>query len=412
MPADPATDVTPLLIAGGGIGGLAAALALARRGIASHLIEARPAFDDEGAGIQLGPNATRILSHLGAADSLREMAGQPDDIRVLDGATARSLVVLPLGAWIAARHGAPYWVVHRSDLHGALLAQARRTPLIRLSMGSGVMPSLDHGRPGEGVVVRTDQGHSYAGRGLVAADGLWSRLRTAVFSDQPLEFTGRCAARTVIATADAPPALRANATFVWLAQGAHVVHYPVRSGRAIAVVVIVTETEATRDWSRAVPGDWIADRTLGFHGRLRELLGAAAMWRKWSLHALPALPPMSSGVVALLGDAAHPILPFLAQGGALALEDAIVLADCAATQPSDLTAAFARYATLRRGRAQSVAAASRRNGQVYHLGGAAAAARNMAMPLLGGRRIMTGYDWLYGWPGRGSGPSPLQPASD
>lgn len=384
----------PILIAGGGIGGLAAALALARLGLASHVLESRADLDDEGAGIQVGPNGTRILAALDVADIIRPLAGAPDAIRVLDGASARLLAELPLGAAIAARHGAPYWVAHRSDLHAALLSRATAEPLIEISTGITVVRGTTDQH---GVRADAESGLSYRGRALIAADGIWSRVRATSFDPTPPSFALRSAARTVIPRDRAPPGLDANATFAWLAPGAHFVHYPVRAGREIAVVVIVADATASRDWGAAALPDWVAERTAGFHASLRGLIGAAASWRKWSLHTLPAPTRVAAGPVALLGDAAHPVLPFLAQGAVMALEDAIVIAREAAATPDDMRAAFARYERARLPRVARVAAASRRNGEIYHLGGALAAARNGAMRALGGRRIIAGYDWLYGW---------------
>lgn len=385
---------TPLLIVGGGIGGLAAALALARHGLSSSVLEQRATFSDEGAGIQIGPNGMRILDELGVADALRPLAGVPDAIRVLDGPTARPLAELPLGDAISSRHAAPYWVAHRSDLHAALLSRANTEPLVRVTTGATVLRvAIGAGE----VTAETSSGATHRGGALIAADGLWSRIRDSVLDLAPPVFEGRSAARTVLPREAAPQALRHNATYAWLAPGAHVVHYPVRGGRDIAVVVIATERMASRDWSADVDPDWVTVRTADFHTSLRELLAAAKSWRKWSLYALPIPTRMTLGPIALLGDAAHPVLPFLAQGGVMAIEDAAVIAREIAATPEDAAAAFGRYERQRLRRVAQVAAASRRNGQIYHLGGALAVARNAAMTMLGGRRIIESYDWLYGW---------------
>lgn len=393
----------PILIAGGGIGGLATALALARRGIASHVLESRPAFAAEGAGIQIGPNGTRILTELGLAEALSPHVARPASIRVLAGETARSIVELPLGPWIAARHGSPYWVAHRSDLHRALLSNAEASPLITITLNAA---ACKLGRTANGVAVEMRSSGSAPttpalsgaeGRGLIAADGLWSDFRSTMFDVAPPRFDNRSAARAIVSTCDAPPSLRAETTFVWLAPGAHVVHYPVRGGREIAVVVIATATEANRDWSQSLTAARVLDRTRTFNPQLNRLLEAAAGWRSWSLHTLPPPKRISDGLVALLGDAAHPILPFLAQGGVMALEDAAVIARELAASPGDVASAFARYQRARLSRIARVAHASRRNGQMFHLGGGLAIARNTAMRALGGASIMAAYDWLYGW---------------
>lgn len=382
-----------ILIAGAGIGGLTAALCLAKRGIACHVLEQRDSFPEEGAGIQIGPNATRILAGLDVTDALRPHAGVPHCLRVLDGETARPLAELPLGQSIADRHGAPYWVAHRGDLHGTLHAAALREPSIRISMSAavaGVQQAPDR-------VTLEAGGIPLAGRALIAADGIWSKLRAAHFDPTPPRFERKSAARAVIARADAPSGLRANATMAWLSPGAHVVHYPIRGGREIAIIVIVAEDVESRDWSTEVVPGWVGERTRGFHPSLQQLLAVPTDWRKWSLHTLPTPERIANGHMALLGDAAHPVLPFLAQGGVMAIEDAAALAREIATTEQDVPAALARYQQLRIPRTSRVAAASRRNGEIYHMGGAMAVARNLSMRALGGRRIIEGYDWLYGW---------------
>lgn len=384
-----------ILIAGGGIGGLTLALALSKRGIACHVLEQRDSFPDEGAGIQIGPNGMRILADLDVADALRPLAGVPHCLRVLDGETARPLAELPLGQSLADRHGAPYWVAHRGDLHGMLEAAALREPSIRITMSATVAAVQ---QSADGITLEAGGVH-HQGRALIAADGIWSKLRAAHFDPTLPRFERKSAARSVIARADAPAGLRANATMAWLAPGAHVVHYPVRGGRDIATIVIVSEDEETRVWDSDVVPGWVAERTRGFHTSVQQLLAVPTHWRKWSLHTLPPPARIAAGRIALLGDAAHQVLPFLAQGGVMAIEDAAVLAREIASTGDDMAAALDRYQRARLPRVARVAAASRRNGEIYHMGGVMAAARNVTMRALGGRRIVEGYDWLYGWRG-------------
>lgn len=385
----------PVLIAGGGIAGIATALALARTGRRSHVLESRAEPPHEGAGIQLGPNGVRILTDLGVAPVLAPLAGVPDDIRVVEGSSGSVLAALPLGHWIEKRHGAPYWVAHRSDLHAALLAAARAEPSITIGMGQGVETAAAS-RDGA-VSVTTSTGARHDGCALIAADGIWSGLRAAHFDATLPHFEQKSAARTLIPRERAPAPLAANATFAWLSPGAHVVHYPVRGGREIAVVVVRSEMTASRDWNADVASAWVEEAARTFHASLRELLAAGTGWRKWSLHSHPGVRRLATGAMALVGDAAHPVLPFLAQGGVMALEDAVVLAGELRRTPDDIPAALARYAEARHARVTRVAAASRRNGGIYHLDGLSAFARNAAIRALGGRRIMEGYDWLYGW---------------
>jgi salicylate hydroxylase len=383
----------PILIAGGGIGGLALALALAQRRCRSIVLEQRETFATAGAGIQLGPNGVRVLQRLGVADALRPLAGKPECIRVHDGRAAQVLAELPLGGWIAERHGAPYWVAHRGDLHGALLATAIAEPRIALRPGFAVT-SMDGTR--EGVQAGGASGEVVAGCALVGADGLWSSVRQALFpSVRPL-FVGATATRAVIPAASAGR-LAAPDVGLWLNPGVHVVHYPVRAGAEIAVVVIAREDWQGRDWEAEGDRTLLLGQLRGFHTGLLEILAGVVQWRKWALYRLPPLPSWSAGRVALMGDAAHPMLPYLAQGGVLALEDAVVLAQCLGAHADDVPGAFRAFEASRRRRARRVQAMSLRQGRIYRLAPPLSWVRDAVLRLMPGPALMAGYDWLYGW---------------
>jgi len=383
-----------VLIAGGGIGGLASALALARKGIASHILESRPQFGAEGAGIQIGPNGTRILQDLGVSEALEPHAGVPEAIAVRDGVSGANLARLPLGHWIAERHGAPYWVVHRGDLHKVLVEAADAEPLISLSTGAAVAGvEVSDGK----VAVATASGERISGRALIGADGLWSTVRAVVVPEVAPCFAGKSAARSVLNLDDAAPELRRPEVGIWLFPDAHVVHYPVSGGRALAIVVIVANTLCGEDWSAPVTPQWVAQRLPPCAAALRDLVATPKSWRRWALHRLPSLSTWTRGPVTLLGDAAHAIVPFLAQGGVLALEDAAVLADALQASGSDPAQAFQLYERRRRPRALKVAQASLQNGRIYHLSGLPARARDLALRALPPELLMARYDWLYGW---------------
>lgn len=384
----------PVLIAGGGIGGLAAAVALAQRGIASHILERRAAFHEEGAGIQIGPNGARILRLLGVAETLRPHVAVPESIRVRDGTSGEELACLPLGRWIAARHGAPYWLAHRSDLHAALLGAVRAEPLVALSLGVDV---AEIATDGQAVAVTSTDGHAWTGKALIAADGVWSAVRSLQFDPRVPRFFGKSAARTVLPADAVTDTLRDLETNVWLFPGAHIVHYPVANGRELALVAIVNDTHDDKDWSAPIPVSWVQARVPPCAQPLHDLLEKAQSWKRWTLHTLPVPRIWSRGRIALLGDAAHPVLPFLAQGGVLALEDAAVLADALHRFDTDVPAALTWYGRQRRGRAARVAAASGQNGRIYHLSGPLAQARNLALRSISPQRLMARYDWLYGW---------------
>ena len=381
-------------IAGGGIGGLATALALSDHGIASDVYERRAAFPEEGAGIQIGPNGTRILQRLGVTKLLQDRAATPDALSVRDGKTGRELTRLPLGAWIAERYGSPYWTAHRKDLHGALRQCAEANPLIQLRTGVEI---VSFNNENDGIRATGAQGEVIDASALVCADGLWSGLRNEIAHGIVPQPIGKAAFRSVTQANDLPPELTPNAVHIWLASGAHVVHYPVNAGRDIALVVIADDPLRDPGWDTAASAETVREKVRDFAHPLQALIAKARDWRCWSLYTMPPLERWSSGRAVLLGDAAHPVLPFLAQGAVLALEDAVTLAACLKDRQDGVETSLRNYELARRQRVRRVAEASQRNGRVYHMTGAAALARNTTMRLAPPARVMAGFDWLYGW---------------
>jgi salicylate hydroxylase len=383
-----------VVIAGGGIGGIATALALAKYDIESQVYERRAGFPEEGAGIQIGPNGTRILSDLGVADVLRAHAAVPDALSARDGSTGQELTRLPLGTWIAERHGSPYWTAHRKDLHNALRMRAEADPRITLKCGCEIVSFVNEA---DGIRAIGAAGDVIEGQALVCADGLWSDLRKKMGASSVPQPVGKTAFRSVTPASDLPPELTPNAVHIWLAPGAHVVHYPVNAGRDIALVVITDDTSREAGWERPALAQTVQDSVRNFSMPLQDLVAKAQDWRRWSLYAMPPLQHWSVGRATLLGDAAHPVLPFLAQGAVLALEDAKMLACCLAGERHDVATALKNYEHARWRRAKRVAETSRRNGRIYHMSGALALARNATMRLTRPARMMAGFDWLYGW---------------
>jgi salicylate hydroxylase len=389
-----AADNFKVAIAGGGIGGIATAIALATHGIPSRVFERRATFPEEGAGIQIGPNGTHILGSLGVADLLRRQAATPDALSVRDGATARELTRLPLGSWIAGRHTSPYWTAHRKDLHVALRQRADADPLITLTTGVDIVSVIDEGADIRAVAAN---GETFNASILVAADGIWSKLRQHVTADALPQPIGKIAFRSVTPADALPTELAPNAVHIWLAPDGHVVHYPVNHGRDIALVIIADDDASDTEWDLPSSNEAAQQKVRSFAAPVRDLVAKAGPWRRWALHSLPELGSWSAGRTVLLGDAAHPVLPFLAQGAVLALEDATTLAACIAGQSNDIAAALRNYERTRRPRVRRVAEASRRNGRIYHMAGINAVARNTAMRLTPPNRVMAGFDWLYGW---------------
>jgi salicylate hydroxylase len=387
---------TSAVIAGGGIGGLATALALARAGIASHVCERRSVFPEEGAGIQIGPNGVRILRTLGVADLLQDRVATPDALSVRDGPTGRELTRLPLGAWIEARHGAPYWTAHRKDLHTALRARATAEPLITMETGVEILKfeNFKNGIRALGAI-----GQVLTPSILIAADGLWSALREQIALEggaSPV-FVGKAAFRTVVDASRLPASLTANAIHIWLAPGAHAVHYPVNAGRDIALIVIIDDESKDAEWEAPASAEAVHEKLRDFAAPLQSLVANAPEWRYWPLYDMRPLTKWTNGRAALVGDAAHPVLPFLAQGAVMALEDAVALAAHLSDSNRSIDASLRSYENARRRRTNRVAVASRRNGSIYHMRGVAALARNGAMKFAPPEMVMKRFDWLYGW---------------
>jgi salicylate hydroxylase len=389
----------PILIAGGGIGGLALAIALARDGRSSLVLERQSEFSAAGAGIQIGPNGVRALERLGVADALRQHVGVPEAVIVHAGCTGRVLARLPLGAWIAQRYAAPYWVAHRGDLHAVLAECAAREPAIALRAGFEVT-GFSAGE--SGVTVTGAAGGVAHGAALIGADGLWSAVRSAMGAGMGSSYAmpvprsaGATATRTVIPAADAGR-LAMPAVGLWLGPAAHVVHYPVREGREIAIVVIASEPWQGRDWDAEADRGALLARLGAFHASLTGVLARVPAWRRWALHTLAELPRWNEGRVALIGDAAHPMLPYLAQGGAFALEDALVLARCV-REESTIPDALSAYAARRRPRARRAQAASLRQGKVYRLPPPISWARDAVLRVVPGVLLMERLAWLHGW---------------
>lgn len=397
MPLEPMNTTSgdqPILIAGGGIAGLTAALLLAGKNRPVHVLEAREAFSEAGAGIQLGPNATHVLAHLGLLGEFKARAAQPDAIRAREGQTGQILSTLPLGADIEKRHGAPYLVAHRADLQAVLLHAARQQPLITITNGFRCIAAE---QDGNAVTLRSERGEEATGPVAIAADGIWSQLRGQIVPNWSLGHSTHSAMRTVIARQDAPEELREHAVGNWLSPTGHVVHYPVRNGDEVAIVIISKRPAPAPGWGHEVSHAEVIAELERITPALDLAFVTSNEWRQWSLFDTPAPQSWVKGRLVLIGDAAHPVLPFMAQGGVLAIEDAAVLAHCLTRDPHEIERALRAYETSRRPRAIRIKNASRQNGQIFHMSGAMRMMRNLAMRSTPPAQLIARYDWVYSW---------------
>jgi salicylate hydroxylase len=388
-----------VVIAGAGIGGLTAGLAIARRGFRVRMLEAADRLEDVGAGIQLSPNASRILIALGLREQLAPHVIIPQELKVMNAASERVLAHAPLGADAERRYGAPYWVIHRGDLQAVLRAAVEAHPDISLQLGSKVD---DFAVRDGGVVVaahRNGERVEEHGIALIGADGLWSNLRTRLGHDAAPRFAHHTAWRALVPTTDLPLDLTRPTVNLWLGRDAHLVHYPVKGGQLVNVVAILRDDWHEVGWSApARRADLLARLTRDtWAAPARALIGAAPQWQKWALYDRAPLAHWGKGPVTLLGDAAHPMLPYLAQGAAMAIEDAAVLGQCLAHTPDDAASALGAYEQARLARTARTQRAARRNGSIYHMSGVAALLRTLALRSMGGARLISRYDWLYGW---------------
>ena len=400
-----AADTRPILIAGAGIAGLAAAIALAGVGRHVRVLESRAVTSEEGAGIQIGPNGVHALRQLGVADRLERRAIQPTAIAVMEGPTGRCLARLPLTPHMQAVHDAPYWVTRRSDLHQALLSTARTLPAIEILHGFRVDAIEGAGPTGaDGVRVRGQNNLRMEGAALVGADGLWSTVARTWLRAPALRFADRTAARALVPMAGLPPPFSETVTGIWLGTQSHLVHYPVcgdlpagAGSQTLNLVLVIAGGSREDNWGGPIEASVLLPAVDGWPDAVRQLVAQTKDWRRWSLLQRAPLGTWCDGPVTVVGDAAHPVLPFLAQGAVLALEDAVTLGNAVAATPEGLAAAFRVYAAARQSRARKVQRASQRNGQIYHLTGLGARARNSALTWLPAERLIGGYDWLYGY---------------
>jgi len=349
-----------VVIAGAGIGGLTTALALAAKGFHVVLHEKAVELEEAGAGIQLSPNATRILIGLGLEQAVAARAVTPDGITIRAAQSGNEIARIPLGSLAQARYGAPYWISHRADLQAALLAHVRRNPAIELHLDTPFETALN-------------------APALIGADGVWSNVRRHYFGGAQANFTGHVAWRGTLDAKALPAGFAPDRIALWFGSGAHLVVYPIRNGTLVNVVALVEGQWNREGWNET--GD-AAEITAAFDPQhwspaARDLIRAVETWRKWALFSV-ASTDWARGPVALIGDAA-------------------VIANCLARTPDNPAAAFQRYAALRRPRVAQVKRTTWQSGMIYHLPAPFSLARNIGMKLLGGERLLAQRDSIYRW---------------
>ena len=384
----------PIIVVGGGIGGLAAALALSKKGRAVHVLEQAATFGEIGAGIQLGPNVFKMFDYLGLTETINQTAVFPGNLMMRDALSGEEVVRVPVGSPdFKARFKYPYGVIHRADIHGAFLAACRKSPLVTLSASRKVVGFEDRG---DRVVVETEQGGSVEGDFLVGADGLWSKVRGQLVGDGKPRVSGHIAYRAVIPTSKVPARLQQNNVVLWAGPKTHLVHYPLRRGEVYNLVVVFHSSRYEEGWDTYGDPEELHERFKGQRPEVLEFLAMVNEWKMWVLCDREPIKGWSKGRSVLLGDAAHPMLQYLAQGACMATEDAVVLANKLDAARGDFASAFDAYEKERYLRTARVQLMARFYGELYH---AADVRRDLRNSLLAGttpEAAINGAAWLYG----------------
>lgn len=381
-----------ILVAGGGIGGLAAAYVLARRGRQVTVLEQSAAFGEIGAGIQLGPNIFRMFEVLGLTEAINAVAFFPTGLGMNDVRTGEKVVRVPLGEVARAAYGYPYGVIYRADLHNVFLEAVRKLPGVSLRTESKVEGYEQDGR---GVRVKLAGGETLAGDALIGADGLWSRVRQSIVGDGKPRVSGHIAYRAVLKREDVPPHLWSDDVLLWGGEKTHLVHYPLRRGELFNLVAVFHSNKYDEGWNTFGDTAELQERFADAVPQVRELLGKIETWKMWVLCDREPVKNWTDGRVTLLGDAAHPMLQYLAQGAGQAIEDAVVLGEALRHTGNDVASAFQKYQQARYLRTGRVQLTARFYGDIYHASGVTRELRNRMFQ--GGQESagFAGLKWMY-----------------
>jgi len=382
----------PILIIGGGLGGLTTALALAQRGLGSRVLEGAPEFGAIGYGIQFGPNVFHVLDRIGITDAVMEKADSPPAVLMRDALTGNELVRIPTGASFRARFKHPYIIIHRIDLHNALLDACKRTPEIELvpqAMVTGFEERDD------GVSLTIADGRSFAGPALVAADGFRSLVRAELVGDGEPRPIGYVAHRTIVPMAELKADVHRHEVVLWGGPGFHIVHYPLRHGTLFNIVAVFRTSTHGQKGDVDSYGAELAHTYRDAHPAMHDLLAMMDLGRRWQVGDRDPVRHWSKGRVVLLGDAAHPPLQSLAQGACMAIEDGLCLAELIQAAGGDFAGAFRRFEAARILRTARVQLESRALWEFYHAEGIARDVRNQTVATWDEVHLQQCLAWLY-----------------
>ena len=387
------TRQLPVIVAGGGIGGLAAALALVRRGFSVKVLEQAPEIGEIGAGIQLGPNAFHAFDALGIGDKARSRSVFTDEMVMHDALDETLVGRIPTGEAFRKRFGNPYAVIHRVDVHLSLLEGAQETGRVEFLTSTRVERVE---QDADGVTVHDQHGVAHRGLALIGADGVKSVVRTQFVNDPP-RVTGHVVYRAVIDRKDFPVDLQWNAASIWVGPNCHLVHYPLRGGEQYNVVVTF-HSRNQEEWgvTEGSPEE-VQSYFQGICPKARQLIDLPRSWKRWATADREPIGQWSYGRVTLLGDAAHPTTQYMAQGACMALEDAVTLGEALRVHENDFGKAFDLYPRSRVARTARIVLSSREMGRIYHAKGVERLVRNDLWKGRSSERFYDAMEWLYGW---------------